>query len=108
MIAVKGVGDTADRPVRVTLAPDSLAQGQRRLNARGRWRVQAEGVAGHGAAVVVEYDREPRACGSSAFVEDRQVERRVIGLPDLIRSRCLAPIQELESVCVHLRAIMCK
>ena len=40
------------------------------------------------------------------IVEDPQVKRCVIGLPDLIRSTGLAPIQELESVRVYLRAFM--
>ena len=68
-------GDAAHRPVRVALAPDRLPQGQRRLDARGR--VQAQRIAGHRSAVVVEDDRQPGSRWPTVFVEDPQVQRRV-------------------------------
>src|SRR5438094_10084847 len=52
MVGIERFGDATHRPVRVTLAPDRLPQGERRLNAR---RVmQAARIAGHHSAVIIE------------------------------------------------------
>jgi hypothetical protein len=68
--------------------------------------MQAQCIAGHRTAVIVENDGKPRSCGLTAFVEDPQIQRRVIGLPHLVRPTCLPPVQQLEAVRILLRPIV--
>ena len=104
MVGVEDVGDAADVPARIALAPDRLAQRQRGLERDGRLEADAE--AGDRAAVVVEDDGQPGPRGLAALVEDPDVQRRVVGLPDLVGSAGLAAIEQVEALAVHLRALV--
>src|SRR5947209_10031222 len=59
VVGIERLGDAAHGPVRVTLAPDRLAQRERRLNARRS--MQAQRIAGHRSAVIIKDDRQPRS-----------------------------------------------
>ena len=104
VVGVEDGGDAADVPVGIGLAPDRLAQGQRRLQRRGRREAQA--VAGHGAAVVVEDDRQPGPGRAVALVADPDVELGVVGLPDRVGRVGLAAVDQVEALAVGLRAVV--
>ena len=68
MIDVEGVGDAADCPSSVRLAPDRLPQRERGVERRGR--VQEHHVARHRPQVIVDDRREPRSHGLTLLVQD--------------------------------------
>jgi len=104
MVGVKHVGDAAHRPRRVGFAPDRVAQRERGLQRRRS--AEEDGVAGDGAAEVIENHRQPWPCGAARRIEDEQVEPRVVGLPDRVGRGGLAPQRQLEAVAVGGRTLM--
>lgn len=69
--------------------------------------MQTQGIANHGAAVVVEHDNQPRLGRLTPLVEYPEVERGVVDLPHLVGSACLATVQQLKPVGIGLGSIMC-
>ena len=104
VVAVEDLGQPADRPGRVGLAPDRLAQRQRGLQRRGR--AEVDGVAGDRAAEVIEDRRQPRPRRAARVVEDHHVELGVVGLPDRVGCRGLAAKDQLEAVAVARRPVV--
>jgi hypothetical protein len=81
-----------------------MAQRERGLQCG--WGAEEEGVAGDGAAEVIENHRQPRPRGAARLIEDEQVELRVVGLPDRVGRGGLAPQRQLEAVAVGGRTVM--
>ena len=97
VVGIKLFGDAADGPVRILLAPDRLAQGERGVH--GAWRCGGQEEAGDGPAVVVHHDGQPGADGL-AGVEHEDIEHGMIGLPHLVGRIGVAPMHELVAVAI--------
>src|SRR3954454_18457155 len=80
IVGIEHIGDAADAPSRILLAPDRLAQRERRLDGRGG--LEVEGVSGDGTAVVVDDDRQPGLGGDAVLTDKQNIQERMIRLPD--------------------------
>jgi hypothetical protein len=101
MIGVEGARDAADVPAWVALAPDRLAESQRGTEDTGR--IEPDSETSHRTAVVVDDHGEPGTSRLFLGVEDPDIERRVVGLPDLVRAVGLPSIEEVVLLAVRLR-----
>jgi hypothetical protein len=104
MIGVEHLGDAADMPAGLGLAPDRLAKRQGRLN--GRRGGEKEQIAGDSAAVIIEDDGQPRLAGLVLVVFDQDLELGVIGLPGGVGRLGVPAMHEVEGVAVGLGALM--
>lgn len=104
MVGVEHTRDPAHLPAGVGFTPDAVAQRQRGVDRRGR--LQAERIAGHGAGVVVLDHTQPRPGRLGRGRDDPQVQFGVVGLPDLVRSRSLASVHQIEHLLVALGALV--
>ena len=77
---------------------------RRRLDRRGA--AEEQRVAGHGPAVVVEDDGQPRLPGPPLPVFQQDVEFRMIGLPDGVGTGRLVAMDQVEGVGVGLRPLV--
>lgn len=101
VIDVELLGNAADDPFRVRLAPDRLPQRQRGVE--GARRVEAQEVAGDCAAMIVENDGQPRAHRRAVVIEGEDIEHGMVRLPHLVRGRGFAPMHQLVLVAVRGR-----
>src|SRR6185437_6769386 len=63
-------------------------------------------IAGDRPAVVVDNRREPGACRLAALVEDANVERRVVRLPELVGSVGFPAVEQIERLSIRLGALV--
>jgi hypothetical protein len=101
VIGVESARDATDVPAWITLAPDRQAEGQR--GTEDTRRVEPDPETGHRTAVVVDDHGEPGTSRLFLGVEDPDIERRVVGLPDLVRAAGLPSIEEVVLLAVRFR-----
>src|SRR5258705_11657064 len=89
-------------PVWMILAPNPLAQGKR--GAKRRRRIEPEIIASDRAAEIVDHDGQPWLRCRPVFPKKKNIELRVIGLPDGVWLRRFASINEIEAFTVRLVA----
>src|SRR5437588_4306653 len=73
-------------PSMVVFAPDSLPQGER--GRQRRQSLEADVVSGDRAAVIVQNNREPGPGFLPMLIQERDIQERMICLPDLVGSTC--------------------
>jgi hypothetical protein len=98
VVDVENLGEAADRPSRIGLAPDRLVKRQRGV--RGRRRVRGRHVARDRAAVVVHHHRQPGPDRFAARIPNEDVEHGMVGLPHLVGRGRVAPVHEFVPVAV--------
>jgi hypothetical protein len=104
VIDVKHLGNSADRPRRIFLAPDGLAQSEAGLERRGG--TQENRVAGDDARVVIDHRGQPRSLRLTVGIENQDIKLSVIGLPGRVRSFRSMAIDEFESVSICRMTLM--
>jgi hypothetical protein len=97
-IGVERLGNPADVPARIVLAPDRLAQCQRGVQGGGG--IEREEVARHGATVVVQDHGEPGLRRGLALTEGENIQETVISLPDRVGGLSFATTEEIEALLV--------
>ena len=90
--------------MRMILAPNALAQGKG--SAKRRRGIEPEIIAGDRAAEIVDHDRQPRSRCHSIFPQEKDIELRVVGLPDTVWLRRLATVNKIEVFTVALIALV--
>lgn len=99
VVDVELLGNTADGPVRIGLAPDRLPEGEGRVHgARGGSRQEE---AGDGPAVVVHDDRQPWTNRDPAVAEHEDIENCMVSLPHLIGCGGVASMYEFVQITVR-------
>jgi hypothetical protein len=63
-------------------------------------------ISSHGAAVVIQDDREPGLLRFAIRADEQNIEWRMIGLPNGIRAGRFAPVNQVECFAVGLRALV--
>lgn len=106
MIDIEGIEDAADRPGRIGLPPNCLAQREAGIES-GR-RPQEDHGAGDDTGIVVYHRCQQRASRLPSFIQNKQVEHRVVGLPDGIRSMGTMPMDYLIAIAEGCRTVMCQ
>src|ERR1700677_4651715 len=91
-------------PMRMILAPNALSQGKG--SAKRRRGIEPEIIAGDRAAEIVDHDRQPRSRCHSIFPQEKDIELRVVGLPDTVWLRRLATVNKIEVFTVALIALV--
>ncbi|MGA3344556.1 MAG: hypothetical protein ABSC76_06725 [Terracidiphilus sp.] len=80
IVRIENLWNAAYMPMRMPLPPNTLSK-REGCSHRRRW-IEAQIVAGNGAAVVVDYDGQPRSSSLPAFPQQEDAQLRVICLPD--------------------------
>ena len=98
VVDVEHLGNAADWPSRIGLAPDRLVQRQRGVH--GRRRVGRHHVAHHGTAVIVHHHRQPGPNLFAMRVQNEDVEHRMVGLPHFVGRDGVTSVHQLVPVTV--------
>jgi RNA polymerase sigma factor (sigma-70 family) len=87
-------------PAWLLLAPDALAQCE--ASAKGRGWIEAKIVPSDRTTVVIDHDCQPRPGSGAIFLQQQNVELRMISLPDGIWHRCFASVDLCQEVFLSL------
>ncbi len=104
VIGVEHIGNPTNMPARIVLAPDRLAQSERRLC--GRWRLEKQEIARDSTAVVIQNYSKPWLGRIFTFPLHQNIKEGVIRLPNCIGSLCLPAVNQVECGAVGLLSFM--
>src|SRR5215510_9887439 len=94
VVGIKRRRNAADMPPWDGLAPDRLAQHQRRLDRRGRMKTHPKPC--HGSAIVIHNDGQPGTSRRPTVLLHPEIQERVVSLPDPIWSFRFTAIEQIK------------
>ena len=85
-------------PMKMPFAPDSLPE--RECCSHRRGRIEAKIIAGKGATVIVDHNRQPWSSGLPILTKQKNWKLGMVCLPDGICSWCLASVNKIEAFAI--------